>query len=118
MKNNRGFTLVELLAVIVIMAIIIALAAPNINKQIKEGDKKQKDVLNQKIENAAHMYAGKYYADKIVNEEYIEFTLQSLVDDGLINLKGKCRDKLEAKISISDGSFDYRNIKASDCYAG
>ena len=31
MKNKKGFTLVELLAVIVVMAIVAALAIPSVN---------------------------------------------------------------------------------------
>ena len=39
MKNNKGFTLVELLTVIVILAIILAIAVPGISK-ILEGQRK------------------------------------------------------------------------------
>jgi prepilin-type N-terminal cleavage/methylation domain-containing protein len=39
MKNNKGFTLVELLTVIVILAIILAIAVPGISK-ILDGSKK------------------------------------------------------------------------------
>lgn len=34
--NNKGFTLVELLAVIVILSLIISLAVPNISNMIKD----------------------------------------------------------------------------------
>lgn len=36
MKNKKGFTLVELLAVIVVLAIIIIIATISVNKQIKK----------------------------------------------------------------------------------
>ena len=36
MKNKKGFTLVELLAVIVVLAIIIVIATISVNKQIKK----------------------------------------------------------------------------------
>ena len=89
MKNNKGFTLVEILAVIVILLIIVVIAAPNMTKEIKRGEDARQNVLNQKIENAAHLYAAKYYADKndtCTNTECIKFTLNDLQQDGLINL--------------------------------
>ena len=39
MKNKKGFTLVELLAVIVVLAIIIVIATISVNKQIKKSRK-------------------------------------------------------------------------------
>ena len=86
MKNNKGFTLVEILAVIVILLIIVVIAAPNMTKEIKRGEDASQNVLNQKIENAAHLYAAKYYADKIVDNIDVTFTLADLERDGLINL--------------------------------
>ena len=40
MKNNKGFTLVELLAVIVIMAILLIIALPNVLKMFNESKEK------------------------------------------------------------------------------
>ena len=40
MKNNKGFTLVELLAVIAIMAILLIIALPNVLKMFNESKKK------------------------------------------------------------------------------
>ena len=39
MKNNKGFTLVELLAIIVILALIILVAAPSMTKKIKKKER-------------------------------------------------------------------------------
>lgn len=44
MKNKKGFTLVELLAVIVVLAIIIVIATISVNKQIKKSRKNANDI--------------------------------------------------------------------------
>ena len=39
-KNNKGFTLVELLAVIVILGLLMAIAIPSVTKYITQSRKK------------------------------------------------------------------------------
>lgn len=132
MKNNNGFTLVELLAIIVILAIIMVLAAPNMTKQISEKEKTDQTILDEKIDNAARIYAAKYYSSKIVNctsdgDCGISFTLNDLEQDGLINLKEKCSDTSDKTISTqnikierSSGTiiYNYDGIKElNDCYS-
>lgn len=117
-KNNKGFTLVEILAVIVILLIIVLIAAPNMTKEIKRGEDANQNVLNQKIENAAHLYAAKYYADKIVGNINVTFTLAELEQDGLINLSdSECSSVLDKDISVENGEYNYTNIKDSNCYS-
>ncbi len=118
MKNNKGFTLIELLAIVVILGIIIALAAPNMTREIKRSEEENRNILNQKIENAAHIYAAKYYSNKIVGGEPVEFKLQDLVDDGLISFKDNtCSSKLFEKIFINKNKeYVYKNIENIDCY--
>lgn len=100
MKNNYGFTLIELLAIVVILGVIIAVAAPNMTKQINKKEKTDQTILDEKISNAAKIYAAKYYSEKIVNCTYtnrdnpcVAFDLNDLEQDGLINLKDKCSKK-------------------------
>lgn len=118
MKNNKGFTLIELLAIVIILAIIAALAAPSMTKEIKRSEEENENILNQKIENAAHIYAAKYYADKIVREETInDVTLNHLIEDGLISFKNDiCKDQLSGKIIINGSNYDYSEIKDNNCY--
>ena len=119
-NNNKGFTLVELLAIIVILAIIMVLAAPSMTKQIKQKEDTDQTILDKKIDNAAHLYAAKYHSEKIVNLPTctenceIMFTLNDLEQDGLINLKDKCTDAMDKNISIvkeaSGIKYDYKYI--------
>lgn len=118
-KNNKGFTLAELLAIIVILALIMVIAAPNMTKQISEKEKMDKDVLSQKIENAAKLYVAKYYADKVINSESFAFTLNDLQQDGLINLSknSDCQNDLDDNITVtvtpSSVIYNYDNLKDS-----
>ncbi len=126
MKDNKGFTLVELLAVIVILAIIMIIAAPSMTKEIARNEAENKNILNQKIENAAHLYVAKYYVSDLINENYdnIKFTLDDLEQDGLIDLKGKCEGQLDKDIEVKESEednnnfieYDYSSIKDGDCY--
>lgn len=123
MKNNKGFTLVELLAIVVILALIILVAAPSMTNQIKKKESTDQTILDEKIYNASRMYAAKYYADDIVNNGSFEFTLKDLEEDGLLDLKGKCIDPNTSKLyggSISWDSADNKlkfddNIKKGNC---
>lgn len=114
--SNKGFTLVELLAVVVILAIIMAIAAPNMTRQIKKEEEENQNILNQKIENASKIYAAKYYVNELINNEYIEFTLNDLQRDGLINLKDNCSNNLTDKIIINSGVYNYNHIQSDTCY--
>lgn len=115
--DKKGFTLVELLAIVVVLAIIMVVAAPSMTKQVKKSEEETQNILNQKIENASKLYAAKYFASDLVNGKEITFTLNDLQQDGLINLKDKCTDELLKKIIVSNGIYDYKNIKSNNnCY--
>ena len=43
--KKRGFTLVELLAVIVILGVVFLFIVPRLSTLIKKGEKNQKDIL-------------------------------------------------------------------------
>lgn len=54
--NNKGFTLVELLAVVVILVVIMTIALPNISSSIERNKKKQNEALEKVIISAAELY--------------------------------------------------------------
>lgn len=79
MNIKKGFTLVELLAVVIILTILIAMIAPNLVKLTK--DKKQQ-VYNSKIEwieSNATLW-GTAHLDSL-NKQCTCVTIQTLVDE-------------------------------------
>ena len=50
--NNKGFTLVEILAVVVILGLLLALMYPNINKIIKQNKEKNYETIETSIESS------------------------------------------------------------------
>lgn len=54
--NNKGFTLVELLAVLVILIAIMGIAIPSISSSLERHQKKQNEARYQLIESSAELY--------------------------------------------------------------
>lgn len=115
MRKNKGFTLVELLAILVILGLIALATIPNISKQVKESEKQEQNVLDKKIENASKLYAAKYFADKIVKKEDFNFTLTDLENDGLLSLNdNQCSGKNSSGKKIKEVNYikiEYDNVE-------
>ena len=84
MKNNKGFTLVEILAAITILAIISIITTTTITHFIK----KSRHDLNQRQLNNIKMSAKVWVSDnknKLANIDCISITLKDLQDNGYID---------------------------------
>lgn len=115
--NNKGFTLVELLAIVVIISVIATVAVPNITNEINSSDKHTQNVVDESIENASKLYVAKYYAKQFINGEQIKFTLTDLENDGLLNLKsGVCDGFKNKDIVVNNHVYDYKELTTS-CYS-
>ena len=79
--NNKGFTLVELLAVVVILSILLAFMYPNVNKLINENKEKNYEKLESSIKSAAKMYISDYRYKISVDGENITSINDSLITD-------------------------------------
>ncbi|HHW69038.1 MAG TPA: DUF5011 domain-containing protein [Tenericutes bacterium] len=112
MENNKGFTLIEILASIIILAIISIIIFPKINNSMKES---KKDALNIQINNikkAASDWSTKnvrFLPTEIGKEAVI--TIGSLKQEGylVVNLK----NPLDNTIIPNDTNVIIRRIKNS-----
>lgn len=89
-KKNKGFTLVELMIVIVILGIIAAIAIPTYTSS-QEKARKNSCLQNQKI---IHSAAEEY---KTVNGTYPE-NVQKLIDDGFLDKIPNCSSQYYEEI--------------------
>ena len=81
--NNKGFTLVELLAVLVILVAIMSIAIPSISSSLERSKGKQEESKYKILESAAELYVTDHRnsikksscnipLDTLVTENYID----------------------------------------------
>ena len=116
MKNEKGFTLVELLAIIVVIAAISTFALVNIDKKSEQYSELSAGHLDEIIKGAAHSYI--LSSDELTNKvksssEGYTISLNTLIDNGYIsgkNLKNiktrKDIDPNDVRIKITYGLND------------
>ena len=93
--NKKGFTLVELLVVIVILGVIMSIAMPSITSSIERSKDKQKTQIIKLIESA-----GELYVDKHKNTvKPGQITLDKLIGDGLITAQ-EMKDPFNEKSTL------------------
>ncbi|GAA0361916.1 hypothetical protein GCM10008932_13160 [Alkalibacterium iburiense] len=98
MKKEEGFTLVELLAVIVILGIIVAIAIPTIGNVIGTAEGNASEAEQELIKDAARLYE--------VGEDEPEFpvTVGTLKEKGYLDERsGELDDSISVK--NDDGVF-------------
>ncbi len=84
LKKEKGFTLVELLAVIAILAIIVAIAVPTIGNVIDKSKTEATTANEELVENAARLadVSGVGPADKTAG-----YTITELVEAGFLDVE-------------------------------
>lgn len=89
MKKINGFTLVELLAVIIILCITVTIVVVKVDKNIKDANEFGNEMQIENIESAALIYADEYTSSlsNLQNIKVDTITISTLIDSGLLNAK-------------------------------
>ena len=95
MKNNNAFTLIELLAVIIVLSLISALVVPVIIKTIETNKEKALSVQIKSIENIINNWI-------VSNEEEAYYTF---------TCAGTCKSEITLFRLINDGYLSDKDIK-------
>ena len=114
MKIKNGFTLVEILAVIIILGVLLSVASINVVSKINNSkDKIGKFTLSQ-IEDAAKTYA----LDHDCSGNKCEFSEESKILSELSSyypeMKEKCEFKSGAKVTIKEDDKDITVTTTND----
>ena len=122
MKNNKAFTLIELLAVVTILTIISLVITPVIDKNVK---KSKDQTYKAQIENI-RMAGEAYYADNILlkptENTSSTITLEQLINEGYISNKrnnpktGKpFTENIYIELKNTNGKYEYLVCPIEQC---
>ena len=116
--NSKGFTLVELVAIILILALIFLIALPYIVNSSKENKEKE---YNNMVKTLC--LAGESYIDANIDlfEEYLQnegniitIEISDLIEYGNVEAKTK-NPKTDKSVKDDTLSFTVQNDKSLDC---
>lgn len=126
--NKKGFTLVELLATIVLLCLIILLATFTINKNINDAKKRSHNAQVDTVLSAAITYANQEEIVTLTNIDGYQITLKEMADKGYVDkdikdpLNGKEFDmessyvKIEVVSSANTDTSDIKDYKYDGNY--
>ena len=97
MKNNKGFTLVEILAVVVLMAIVVTFAFRTYNYVIKTSKNKTLAISTDNIKSTAELYSKENKNISIsIRESKLEESLEQLNKlVGISEVKSKVNEMMK-----------------------
>ena len=116
--NKKGFTLVELLAVLVILIAITSIAIPTINSALERSKNKQNEQRKRIIESAAELYVSEHKntfnktcikVETLKNEGYLD-------EESIKDADGRLFDGV-VDVNIDRGEYTYNATKdKTNCF--
>lgn len=95
--NKKGFTLVEILSVIVILSLLLILTIPSIRDALTNGKNKINEINKKQIEDAA-----KIIVDEVIYCNMTEIAKDALAETSCSNAKTKLINGVDIDVSKLD----------------
>ena len=118
--NKNGFTMIELLAVLVVLAVITAITVPVINNALKSSRESSYDRQLNTIIDGAKSYVAKNIGNLPSSGESKTITLRDLKDEGFVaeditnpETKKLFADTMEIEISNNNGDIEYTIVEST-----
>lgn len=114
--NNKGFTLVELLAVLVILIAIMSIAIPSISSSLERSKDKQDKSRRKLLESAAELYVTDH--KNKIKETPCAIKIKTLLDENYIDeeaTKNTDGDPITEHCVIYDRSDQTYEYNDSEC---
>ena len=112
--NKRGFTLVELLAVIGILALILVIVIPKVTDSLSSSKDKLYEDTKKEIEKTASQYVASH--PEVIGDETFTISLETLCEDKYLNcpvIDPRDKSEMNGEISvelISNNMYEYTYI--------
>jgi type II secretory pathway pseudopilin PulG len=112
LENSMGFTLVELLAVILLLGLIIGISSPTIINIINNAKNSSLEVAESSIKKSANLYTKEnketikwVELEESSSQEYTCVSLEKLINEGLLK-----RDSIEYYVKNNYDNIDDNNL--------
>ena len=115
-RNKKGFTLIEIIAVIIIIGLLLLIVAPSMSRLINSGDDKKYEEYYSLVLSASELYAREREGDLggIKGTGCIDITINDLIENEYLKEYNEdstvCLDPYDEKITsgVSSGNVGIR----------